>query len=54
MSFNTEFKLSIKDIELIENALLAQPQTQEIQDLLGRLHNQKIWYRPKQGIYIGG
>lgn len=54
MSPNTEFKLSVKDIELIENALLSQKQTQEIQDLLGRLHNQKTWYRPKEGVYIGG
>ncbi|MFY0691950.1 MAG: hypothetical protein JXR14_08545 [Paracoccaceae bacterium] len=23
-------------------------------DLLGRLHNQKIFYRPKAGAYIGG
>lgn len=26
----------------------------EINDLLGRLHNQKNWYRPDDGIYIGG
>jgi len=25
----------------------------QINDLLGRLHNQKIWYRPK-GTYVGG
>ena len=25
----------------------------QINHLLGRLHNQKIWYRPK-GMYIGG
>lgn len=25
----------------------------QINNLLGRLHNQKIWYRPK-GTYIGG
>ena len=25
-----------------------------IQDLLGRLHNQKIFYRPRRGAYIGG
>ncbi|MEM6309897.1 MAG: hypothetical protein AAF754_07590 [Pseudomonadota bacterium] len=25
-----------------------------IQDLLGRLHNQKEFYRPRQGAYVGG
>ncbi|KIC44298.1 hypothetical protein RA28_15215 [Ruegeria sp. ANG-S4] len=23
-------------------------------ELLGRLHDQKIFYRPKEGVYIGG
>ena len=26
----------------------------QISDLLGRLHNQKNFYRPKTGAYIGG
>ena len=26
----------------------------EIQDLLGRLHHQKNWYRPKSETYVGG
>jgi hypothetical protein len=26
----------------------------EIHELLGRLHNQKEFYRPQQGAYIGG
>ena len=25
-----------------------------IQNLLGRLHEQKVWYRPKKKIYVGG
>lgn len=25
-----------------------------IQALLGRLHDQKIFYRPKSGVYVGG
>ena len=29
-------------------------EVKDIRDLLGRLHNQKVWYRPKQQIYIGG
>jgi len=26
----------------------------KIQDLLGRLHNQKIFYRPKDKVYVSG
>jgi|TARA_R110000787_G_scaffold11003_12_gene36869 hypothetical protein len=26
----------------------------KIDDLLGRLHNQKIFYRPTKGTYLGG
>ncbi|WP_372990466.1 hypothetical protein [Sulfitobacter sp.] len=26
----------------------------KIDDLLGRLHNQKIFYRPAKGTYLGG
>lgn len=30
-------------------------QIEELRDLLGRLHNQKVWYRPKgEGTYVGG
>lgn len=26
----------------------------QIQNLLGRLHNQKVFYRPKKGVYVSG
>lgn len=26
----------------------------QIRNLLGSIHNQKVWYRPKDGIYISG
>ncbi|MEM1372954.1 MAG: hypothetical protein AAGF78_01090 [Pseudomonadota bacterium] len=26
----------------------------EIAGLLGRLHNQKLFYRPSRGVYVGG
>ncbi|UWR90875.1 hypothetical protein K4K96_09045 [Phaeobacter inhibens] len=26
----------------------------QIHDLLGRLHNQKIFYKPKDGVYVSG
>ncbi len=36
----------------------SQPDREEtvrrMHDLLGRLHDQKIFYRPKSGTYIGG
>ena len=36
-------------------SLEAKSQIAELRDLLGRLHNQKIWYRPKKSAtYIGG
>ncbi len=34
---------------------LASDETlRDIQDLLGRMHNQKVFYRPRAGAYIGG
>lgn len=58
--FNKKFELSVEDMELIENALhqskTQQPETvtRRIHDLLGRLHNQKVFYRPKSAPYVGG
>lgn len=54
MKPNKKFELNVKDIELIEEALLKQQQTREVQELLGKIHNQKNWYRPKNAIYVGG
>ena len=54
MKPNTKFVLSVRDIELIEQALLAQEQTRKVQELLGKIHNQKNWYRPKDKIYVSG
>lgn len=62
--FNEMFELSVEDIDLIERALRnltgsslpegAEETERQVQDLLGRLHNQKIFYRPKDDVYIGG
>lgn len=72
MKANTKFNLSIRDIEVIEQALrakagrrglaIAQGETSEklreemleIQDLLGRIHHQKNFYRPKSKTYVSG
>ena len=72
MKPNTKFNLSVRDIEIIEQALrakagrrglaIAQGETSqklkeemhEIQELLGRIHQQKVWFRPKKQTYVGG
>ena len=72
MKPNTQFTLSIKDIEIIERALSAKAgrrgmrlmkgesndqlyqEMREIQDLLGRLHEQKVWYRDNKKVYVSG
>jgi len=53
MKPNTQFNLSVRDIEIIENALRAQPASNDIQEVLAKLYHQKVWYRPKEG-YVGG
>lgn len=58
--YNTTFKLSIKDMDLIETALRSAraeemaSEARRINDLLGRLHNQKIFFRPREGVYVSG
>ncbi|OSQ47851.1 hypothetical protein [Marivita geojedonensis] len=37
-----------------ENTRAVDASMKRINDLLGRLHNQKNFYRPKTGAYIGG
>ncbi|WP_416897118.1 MAG: hypothetical protein ACMVY4_16680 [Minwuia sp.] len=60
--YNSSFDLDPEDMDLIETALRSM-QSRTIDDpaeghrisaLLGRLHNQKIFYRPAQGVYVGG
>ncbi|MEL7471243.1 MAG: hypothetical protein AAFN27_22505 [Pseudomonadota bacterium] len=59
---NTKFELNVEDVDVIETALRGALQTKEIADLdeqtvtelLGRLHNQKVFYRPQSGVYVGG
>ena len=59
MKPNTNFKLSVRDLELIESALfLAQSNAdetgkREIKELLAKLYHQKVWYRPKEN-YVSG
>jgi len=57
---NENFKLSVRDIELIEQALfLAQSNADdklqhEIQNLRAKLHHQKMWYRHSKEVYVSG
>jgi len=59
MKPNTKFKLEVADLELIESALhhrlsnVDDDCKKTINELLGKLHNQKNWYRPKKG-YVSG
>jgi len=68
--YNDMFELSVADMELIETALQttrdtlseAHPEAgssdedtlRRIHELLGRLHNQKIFYYPKDKVYVSG
>ena len=66
MSYTKQFNLNIKDIETIEDALRTKisvlseniDQNKKSIDaaykLLGKLHQQKTWYRPKKDVYISG
>jgi len=79
-TYNRTFELTLKDVDLIEEALRArgrelckmrralsdenpadmesvrviEADQREGEDLLGRLHDQKIFYRPTTKVYFGG
>ena len=68
--YNTNFEINIEELVLIETALnlrkdelakaTTEPDSEQsnearaIYELLGRLHNQKTFYRPKNEQYISG
>ncbi len=60
--YNTSFDLSLEDMDLIETALRtaarvddeASVSPREANELLGRLHNQKVFFRPRDGVYVSG
>ncbi|MEL7092078.1 MAG: hypothetical protein AAFN94_10120 [Pseudomonadota bacterium] len=66
---NRKFDLTVEDLDLIEAALrqskakalndemaanAANDNVRRIHDLLGRLHNQKTFFRPSKGPYVSG
>ncbi len=79
-TYNRDFKLSISDVDMIEEALRArgrelcrmrralsdedladiesirviEEDQHANEELLGRLHDQKVFYRPKTSVYVSG
>ena len=61
---NTQFELTIKDIDLIEKALYNMISyygnrnddegVKQVTALLGKIHNQKNFYRPNDDSYVSG
>ena len=46
--------LSHQDLPTGESKNSVTYEIQKIQNVLGHLHNQKNWYRPKDKVYVGG
>ncbi|MFO7759162.1 MAG: hypothetical protein R6V26_11930 [Roseovarius sp.] len=44
----------VTDDGKVDKTSEADTTLRHIHDLLGRLHNQKVFYRPRRGAYIGG
>ena len=60
MKPNTQFNLSVKDVEHVESALQlyqasleSDADKKEIVKLLAKIYHQKVWYRPKEN-YVSG
>lgn len=50
---NTHIQSTIKPVEELESVERIDSKMKKIHDLLGRIHNQKNWYRPR-GQYVSG
>ena len=46
--------LSKESTAKFENQDFISDEMKKIQNVLGQLHNQKNWYRPKDSIYVSG
>ncbi|KUJ77618.1 hypothetical protein [Ruegeria profundi] len=40
--------------ETEENRTEREDRLRQVHELLGKLHDQKVFYRPKDGVYLGG
>ena len=47
-------KLALTQEGFRDGAFERDDEVLQIHDLLGRLHNQKTFYRPSKGAYVGG
>ena len=48
------FALSEENPAHLEQIRVIDTDLREGEELLGRIHNQKVFYRPKSSIYVGG
>ena len=46
--------LSKDAVERNANDVCVNDEMEKIHSVLGQLHNQKIWYRPKTSVYVSG
>jgi len=46
-------QLELEDLEVAANPYEPDPKLMAIQSVLGKLHNQKIWYTPEQYVPRG-
>ena len=54
VSKQTAIESTIQPPENIASVREADGRIKIITELLGRLHNQKIWYHPKDKVYVSG
>ena len=50
----TKAELAAQFNKVGDSAADSDEAVRQIDDLLGRLHNQKVFYRPREGAYVGG
>lgn len=50
----TSVESTIKPEWELDSVKEIDAEVKAINDLRGRLHNQKMWYRPKNGTYVSG
>ena len=46
--------LSEEDPAQLQAVRAVDAELRETESLLGRLHDQKVFYRPRKGVYVGG
>ncbi len=51
---NQDLSAANSDVKSVEESEDLDETVRQIHDLLSRLHNQKIFYRPQSGAYVGG